>query len=315
MSVIDFKPTVYLSGGLGNQLFQVASGLRLATNSLTINISQLQNAFELEDFLKFVSSKRDIQIRLDQERPNYFFTKTHNALLRRTQLNSKSAIGRVTFLITKIMTFVLFQVSHRNFYTDVDDFESFKLGNKYYAGTDIVGYFQNEGNALTIRQELLGYLNQRFEGKEWNQNGSVQTALTMHVRRGDYWSEERIGMLSVRYFKHVLSQIKKNHKIDKLNFYSNGQLSLIEFIDNSETEISLESEGLSGIELLARMRLGNIFVISNSTLSWWAAFLSEDVNKKVYAPFPWFRCLAEPVNLVPVSWNRIPAIWSERHKE
>ena len=44
-------PTVYLSGGLGNQLFQIAGGLQFKPKKIVINTSQINGNFDLSEFL------------------------------------------------------------------------------------------------------------------------------------------------------------------------------------------------------------------------------------------------------------------------
>jgi hypothetical protein len=48
------------------------------------------------------------------------------------------------------------------------------------------------------------------------------------------------------------------------------------------------------------------FVISNSTLSWWAAWLASDRGGIVYGPRQWFADPSmNPADLMPPSWHRI----------
>jgi len=53
------------------------------------------------------------------------------------------------------------------------------------------------------------------------------------------------------------------------------------------------------------MRLGYGYVIANSTFSWWAAYLSRNLNSSVVSPDPWFTGIPEPTYLIPKGWKRI----------
>jgi hypothetical protein len=44
------------------------------------------------------------------------------------------------------------------------------------------------------------------------------------------------------------------------------------------------------------------FVTSNSSFSWWAAYLSSPKPSLVIYPTPWFTGINEPQNLIPESW-------------
>jgi hypothetical protein len=48
--------------------------------------------------------------------------------------------------------------------------------------------------------------------------------------------------------------------------------------------------------------------ISNSTFSWWGAFIA-DKSEFVYAPEPWNREIEYSFNLIPSSWIKKESIW------
>jgi hypothetical protein len=59
------------------------------------------------------------------------------------------------------------------------------------------------------------------------------------------------------------------------------------------------------------MRLGEGYVIANSTFSWWGAYLSRSSNPLIIAPRPWFSKVESPRDLIPDSWLTIETIQSE----
>jgi hypothetical protein len=162
-----------------------------------------------------------------------------------------------------------------------------------------------------IRNELRDYLDFHFRGHSDASEENLENGLMLHIRRGDYVSENRIGMLSLDYFDNALTEILENHSISKLNFFSNGDLKPTVFNSTATVQEISQPVTHSALELLAKMRSGRFFLISNSTLSWWAAYLNTNSEKQVFAPAPWFRTLAEPLNLIPAGWIRLPAIWSQ----
>ena len=55
---------------------------------------------------------------------------------------------------------------------------------------------------------------------------------------------------------------------------------------------------------LAIMSMCDHFIISNSTYSWWAAWLSQNRNKKVIVPKFWTKNLeTSRLNFIPKKWT------------
>jgi hypothetical protein len=305
------QPKLYLSGGLGNQLFQLATGIQFNSKVLVVNTSQVRGDFELQEFLNFLSRKREIQIIQDHTAPSKSFIKRHNLVLRTTQWLGRSFFQDfVVRLLISSMNFFSLSTS-RKLYTQQANFSTFRNGNIKF---DIVGYFQIESAARLLRDDLNDFLNLTYSFAQNMQEIEFESELTLHIRRGDYASEQKIGMLSLTYFVNSLTKIAKEKRLSKIQLFSNEKIDIRQLKGIPGVGVISEIGANSAMELLAKMRNAHFFLISNSTLSWWAAFLCELPNKEVFAPYPWFERLPEPVNFIPNDWNRLSAIWSRGNK-
>ena len=69
----------------------------------------------------------------------------------------------------------------------------------------------------------------------------------------------------------------------------------------------VEHHGVDSAPLELRLMAGcRHFVIANSSLSWWAAWLASSEESIVYAPRRWFADPAiNTADLTPPAWHRI----------
>lgn len=313
MPTNESRTTVFVSGGLGNQLFQIASGLQFESKVLVINISQLRGKFELYQLLEFFAAERRIQIIVDSTNISNVFTKAHNYLLRSTRWSMSWKVQEFIANLVGQIAIYISGLPAGGVYTEFSDFGKFIARNMNKQNFYVIGYFQNEQIARVIKENLIKYLDNAFNDN--NKTDSVESGLelTLHIRRGDYALESKIGMLSLEYFERLLSEIFQNQYVERVNFFTNGNFDLSRIIDIEKVGSVIEKDSSTAVELLAKMRHGEIFVLSNSTLSWWAGYLCRNPRKVIYVPHPWFRTLSEPVNLIPVGWNNCPAIWSQEN--
>lgn len=316
MSSRHLRTTLYLSGGLGNQLFQIAFGMRLAGNTLRINTSQIRGDFELSSFVDYLAAKRAMEIELETSSPPRLFITLHNLILRSTQWSVPTPLKK--FLVIVMMFILRLRKPRKESrfitdYTHIGDEELAEIQKGTFE-IYIVGYFQKEMVACEIATDLINYLDSHV-GTRHTSKFVPDSSMIVHVRRGDYAVEKKIGMLSFVYFKNAIEMASLKEKNLTVRYFSNSDLNPFELIDSSSVcEIDFVDFDRA-LDLLNSMRIGKFFVISNSTLSWWAAFLCDNDLKTVYYPNPWFRNLINPVNFFPSTWNSLPAIWAREEEK
>ena len=179
-----------------------------------------------------------------------------------------------------------------------------KLGKSDF----LVGYFQSFKylskstlekmsalNVLEPSETFLEYL-RKLKGKR---------ILVIHVRLGDYINEPTIGTLSQEYYNRALAEFDFA-KIDLVLVFSDSPDLVSDYLpDKFSSYFEVVPNSLTSAETLTLMTVGSDFIISNSTFSWWGAMLSQNIDKKVVAPTPWFVAQDEPTDLLPSSWIRV----------
>lgn len=120
----------------------------------------------------------------------------------------------------------------------------------------------------------------------------------LHVRRGDYLNLRQHPTQSMEYFNAAMENINANTYIIfsddilwcKKNFKGN-QYHFIEDVDY--------------IELFLQARCDHN-IISNSSFSWWGAYLNPKKNKRVMAPKLWFESSKyDDKDIIPKEWKRL----------
>lgn len=137
--------------------------------------------------------------------------------------------------------------------------------------------------------------------------------ICINVRRGDYLAKDvrrRIGLLSTQYFYNCISKFPSDQKF--LIVSDDIEWCKLEFFDINCVFADRVVEGFDKITTdlwLQTLCGGNI--ISNSTFSWWGAYLNTTPHRKVYYPSPFFRSVNNLMEKIPANdnWILVPAVW------
>jgi hypothetical protein len=169
------------------------------------------------------------------------------------------------------------------------DFKNSNVKNKVFLGTfESSKYFDN------IRNILLDEFTPKYDVLEKNKillediNNSESVCIT--IRRGDFVSNKKFKnkyyICTPSYFERGIEEIKKRVKKPKFFIFSDD----IEWCKNNlklPKNCVFESGDDPVYEKLRLMYSCKHFVISNSTFSWWAQYLSRNKDKVVIAPSRW----------------------------
>ena len=145
------------------------------------------------------------------------------------------------------------------------------------------------------------------------QNTKV-TFLGMHMRGGDYRNAKGIGLLGMKYYRKALESVPTRFS-DLITIYTDDLEYAASITDLLGSRSKIEySHTSSPLGVLEEMSSADIFVGSNSTLSWWAAFFSRSKFKYLPAPMylqDWYadKC----INLSDVQYlDRFQNIFQEK---
>jgi Glycosyl transferase family 11 len=291
---------VEILGGLGNQLFGLAAGLYLArktSTKLRLNLSQI--GIGGTDHGKTI---RDFQIPED-----YFLEPRKISLKTTTFKRASNKLARELTVYKKIRDTV------NGIYTAIElgfeqDFE--RLNEPKY----IKGYFQTYVYSDSIKSELRKLLVLK-SGSDWYfkkiEEIEKDPPIAIHMRRGDYIKlKDDFGVLDIQYYAGLISDLQKSSKRPIWIFTDSPQLVSEEIKDTILRDATIieppkESSPSESMLLISKC---HTIVMSNSTFSWWASYLSAE-GTSIYAPSKWFKGRNDPEKLVPPDWQRSLSIW------
>jgi hypothetical protein len=274
-----------LKGGLGNQLFQYAAAKQLSivhNMPLLIDLTFFESASEKHTYRKYELDKFNIEVQIASQGES---KKINSNILSKLRLN---------------------KISEKNYWFKIYLVKILSFGF-------VRGYWQSEKYFSKIKKLIL----QDFVFKtdlednfnEIKDKISKTNSVSIHFRRGDYVSNEKInkhhGTASLSYYYEAI-RLMNNMVKDACFFVFSDDLEWVKanfvvsfpvfYIEKSD------EENHSDFQLMSLCKHN---IIANSTYSWWAAWLNRNPNKRVIAPLKWYndRKMQRSIK------ERIPSSW------
>ncbi len=283
---------VIINGGLGTQIFQYYLGL------------ELRNIYKKNVY--FYDIRKSYRVKHNSYIENIFKIK-----LKKISPEKFNFLFAHIFLLVPFLKFnkLFYKLFKFKFISNIFFDESINLKNlknqraiEIYFGTwhSLINKYKflDKGKALIFHAKF----------KLSNIHKSKEDFIALHVRRGDYITSRSTsryhGNLEKSYFIKAVKYIRKNFGKLPVFLFSDDydwlNTNLKEVIPNS---FVISSVSNSAEEDLFYMTNAKYFILSNSTFSWFAAFLSTKKNKFIVIPKYWFNKVETSKDFIYKDWD------------
>ncbi len=271
---------VNVVGGLGNQLFQYAFG-EILQKKLGYSVF-----FDVSDYYSY---KRHEGLAIEK----YFDLKLQPVEFRSITMRFFSS-----YWVKRIFSKLSFcKFIYTGFKTD--DFDLY--GNeKVNSFCYFYGYWQSQKYTTNDLKFVIRNLNFRdyLESSADNVfrliNPNFNKAAAIHIRRGDYINAKKFDpqyVLPINYYLKSMDYMNNTAGVDEFYFFSDD----IEWVKNNfksdkyklffvDKKISISA----GFDMCLMTRFNNL-ILSNSTFSWWSAYLRKAAGGNVLYPKQWVK--------------------------
>jgi hypothetical protein len=306
---------IILYGGLGNQLFQFAAAYSIKSNldcKLYFDLlGETNNGPDgLPEILELGRiSKVDIRQRGQLSRAAG--KRLSRASIILSSINPNSISKKVLRKILSVINVAIFDWILKSSirYPAGVGFDS-KFADRVLVNSTIIGNFQSY---KWISSETKNHLIEEFGKTQFSEKVSqlkarakISKPIAVHIRLGDYESIDDLNVVTEEYFNTALAMLTKNATNEEIWIFTNDLEKSKKYVSTTfQKNAFWIPESLNSLETLEVMRHCHSFVISNSTFSWWAAFLANKPDPVVIAPKVWIKNHPEPVEICPPDWGRI----------
>ena len=286
-----------MDGGFGNQLFQYAAARSLA-DRLGCDLLLDIRALAQQDSRAYGLNSYAIRARV-----------ADSSLLATLPPARASRIGRLRSRLGHALPALL---PYPVFWS-----KSFAYDRRVMQITTpvyLVGYWQSEQYFAWNRNRLLQDLcvmDVMPDPMDMKARISATTSVALHIRRGDYISNASAsaihGLCDQQYYVDAVALLANQLKDMHLFVFSDDPAWVQEnFTFDVPTLFVDAAQGSSTQFDFEMMRHCQHHIISNSTYSWWAAWLAGHAGQIVVAPRRWFKDASIPSqDVVPQRWVRI----------
>ncbi|MES2454325.1 MAG: alpha-1,2-fucosyltransferase [Bacteroidota bacterium] len=285
---------VVLSNGLGNQMSQYAFYLqkrRISKSTLWMPFCHDHNGFELKSVFNI--------------NPQTGFQQKFWYLIFRALLTDKSIVSD---FLGSIIRSLGFKIIKENF--------DYNFKSNYLVPSPSVTFYYGGWHSEKYFSDVRSDVQKQFTFTEPTDPQNVNhlhditysMSVAIHVRRGDYLNADNINLFgdvsTKEYFEKAIALI--NSKVEDPHFFifsndipwvkENFQMDKVTYVTCNNGENSWKD-----MFLMSRCKHN---IISNSTFSWWGAWLNTNRHKIVISPKRFLKS-DNHTDVYPDSWTKI----------
>jgi hypothetical protein len=288
---------VKLKGGLGNQLFQYATGRAIAERTgmtLKLDVSSYQSdalrnyrlrAYPVVD--KFATAE-EIEC-LNPSKAHYArwtASRIRNALkpyYGRSYLKERGFPFDPAILQVRQPVYLNGYWQSEKYFADIADV----LVREFTPASPL----SPENEALVVRM-------------------AASSSVSLHIRRGDYVASPEAlrvhGVVPLDYYRQAMSLMAGRVPAPHFFIFSDDMAWVQENLsaDHPMTFVGSERSN-QDYDDLRLMSCCRHHITANSSFSWWGAWLNRRPDKIVVAPQKWFAAPIDTRDLIPAGWIRV----------
>lgn len=293
------KISVRLMGGLGNQMFEYA-----ALRAMMIKYNQ----------------KGIISLKGITNKTHNIYSLNHFNINQEVEvINNESLKSKLNYLIYGF--YYVFLIKHKNGFSIMKKIQPFlnKIGifclpdgyikfSKCSSNNNtMVGYFQsiqyfNDYKDI-IKKELKVVDAVLEDNKKLLKEIEANNSVCVHIRRGDYVGTNH-QVCDEAYYLKAIEIMKKKVKNPQFYIFSDDIKWVKENI-HFKDKVNFVEKNNPNYEELRLMYSCKHFIISNSSFSWWAQYLTENKKRITIAPSKWFQNENQKVDIYEEDWIKL----------
>ena len=305
---------ICLSGGLGNQIFQVAAANVCSEGSqilieadshspeknkngapaiMDFNFTNINHLKILSECPKIIGRIISLNLRLNLSQSR--------TLKSKILISITGALAQSYFSLKLHANFKLYSPQKIGDLPD-SPYPKNILLNGYFQSSEILGQL-----GVSENFKLMTLKSTSKELVTWIDRAKIENPLIVHFRIGDYKNHPGMGVLDIDYFVSAINAAINKSENYKIWLFSDEPQVASMHLKEAGIKDLVSIPSMNASDTLELMRYGSGYVISNSTFSWWAAVLRYNQSAPVWAPTPWFRFQESPSSIYMTDWQLIPA--------
>jgi hypothetical protein len=287
--------TTLITGGLGNQLFKIMAGIRIAdelNKDLIVDISHYES--DKSGDTKLI--RRELELDYFPNLAQFNFHKGNINFYKRNFIR----------IVKKVPIFIRIRLGY------FDD-NAMNAGRSHKFITTLIGSFENV-DFLPDKKRISDLLTFPSATSMWFENHykriQLESPVLIHVRQGDYLNFPQIyDLLTPNYYCEGIAKLFEKLGERKIWVFSDDPKMAMDWLgdslENFEIEFIATPESVKPGEVLRLMSVAEGIVTAHSTFSWWAAFIGwiNGTTKSVVIPSKYFSSSSNLRNNLRVnSW-------------